>query len=152
MRSLAWALAIVVAGTATSHAQIQRPRVEVTAVPPAAGATTLSLKVSMPKDVHIQSDKPRDPLLISTVLKIAPPSGVRVEKIVFPKPADLKQAGRNDPLAVFGPELTIDVQIAVEEGAAAELVVPAELRYQACNDRLCFPPARASAQWIVKPR
>jgi hypothetical protein len=141
-----------IALTAIAHAQIQRPRVEVAAVTPAPGASTLSLKVSMPKDVHIQSDKPRDPLLIPTALKITPPSGVKVEKIVYPKPTDLKQTGRGEPLAVFGPELTIDVDIAVDEGAAAELVVPAELRYQACNEKLCFPPARATTQWVIRTR
>src|SRR5207247_7680419 len=32
---------------------------------------------------------------------------------------------------------------------AGDLVVPAKLRYQACDANLCYPPATADAQWTI---
>ena len=37
--------------------------------------------------------------------------------------------------------------------AAGDLVVPAHLKYQACDESVCYPPAKADAQWTlaIKP-
>jgi hypothetical protein len=68
--------------------------------------------------------------------------------VTYPPPTDLVQVGRSEPLAVLGPEFTIEVRLSIAVTAATgEVVVPAILRYQACNDALCFPPARATAEW-----
>ena len=150
---------LIVAATAVGvSAQIVRPKAELTpsVVTPAvkAGAPVhVALKVKLPGDVHVQSDKPRDPSLIPTVLTIDAPAGVTLGKIRYPAPRDLKQEGQKLPLAVFGPEFTIDVDLTLEKTAAGDLVVPAHLKYQACNESVCFPPAKADAQWTltVKP-
>jgi len=151
---------LIVAATAVGvSAQIVRPKAELTpsVVTPTvkAGAPVhVALKVKLPGDVHVQSDKPRDPSLIPTVLTIDAPAGVTLGKIRYPSPRDLKQEGQKLPLAVFGPEFTIDVDLTLEKSATAgDLVVPAHLKYQACNESVCFPPAKADAQWTltVKP-
>ena len=132
-------------------AQAGRPRAEVVAVIDSPAATgepaRVSLHVRLPKDVHVQAHEPRDPLLIPTVLTVTAPVGVTVEAIVYPRPTDLAQIGRAEPLSVLGPEFHIDVRLAIVPPAAGELVVPVALRYQACNDAVCFPPARATAEW-----
>ena len=71
------ALALAVAGVS---AQIVRPRAELTPVVEStdvkAGTTVkVSLKVRLPKDVHVQSNTPRDQSLIPTVLTIAAKRG-----------------------------------------------------------------------------
>ena len=56
----------------------------------------------------------------------------------------------SDVLLVNGPEFTIDVRLTLPSTiAAGDLAVPAVLRYQACDDFVCFAPARASTEWIV---
>jgi DsbC/DsbD-like thiol-disulfide interchange protein len=140
-------------GTVTA-AQAQRPRAEVTPVvqtaPIKAGQPArVSLKVTMPKDVHVQANKPRDALLIPTVLSLDPPAGVSVVEVVYPTPTELAQAGRADKLLVLGPEFSIEVRLAVAPGAGASIVLPGVLRYQACNDTLCFPPTRATTEWAL---
>ena len=145
---------LVVAGllAAVPHAVAQpgRPRAEVTPVVESAakaGETVrVTLDVRLPQDAHVQANKPRDPSLIPTVLTVEAPSGVTVEAVTYPPPTDLVQAGRREPLAVLGPAFTIEVRLSIAATAASgEIVVPAVLRYQACNDALCFPPARATA-------
>src|SRR5581483_5050607 len=105
---------LFVAAATLTHAQIVKPKLELTpVVEPASahagGSVKATLKVHLPENVHVQSDKPRDPSLIPTVLKIDAPAGVTVGKITFPAPRDLTQAGQSQPLAVFGPDFTISV-------------------------------------------
>lgn len=146
----------LVAGTAGLFAQGKPPKAEVTAVPSTSPVQSgksarLVLKVQLPKDVHVQSDKPKDPLLIPTELTLKPPAGIVVNRIVYPKATDLVQAGRKEPLAVFSGEFTIEAQVMLAPGVAAgEVIVPAQLRYQACDARLCYAPARAEAQWTLR--
>ena len=49
---------------------------------------------------------------------------------------------------VFEHEFLIGVQVTLGPTVAAgDLVVPARLRYQACNDKMCFSPATAESAW-----
>jgi peroxiredoxin len=127
-----------------------RPAVIVTpsaAATAKAGATAhLSVAVSMPAAIHVQANKPRDPALIPTTLDVRAPKGVTVEKVTYPSPKEFTQAGSKDPLLVYGPEFTVQVDVRVAaDTAAGTLDVPAVLSYQACDERVCFAPARAPA-------
>jgi len=138
------------------YAQANRPRAEVTPVvataqPKAGAPLALSLKVVLPKDVHVQANKPRDPSLIPTVLTLTTPDGVKVDEISYPAPSELAQKDRKETLAVLGPEFSIEIMATLAAGVAAgELKIPAVLRYQACNDSVCFAPTRANAEWVVQ--
>jgi thioredoxin:protein disulfide reductase len=140
---------------AAVFAQAGRPRAEVTPVVETTSvrpgdAVRVSLKIRLPEHVHVQAHEPRDPSLIPTVLTVEAPPGITVEAITYPPPTDLTQAGRRDTLAVLGPEFAIDVRLAVAGTAVVgELAVSAVLRYQACNDRVCFPPARTTTAWVL---
>lgn len=137
-------------------AQMIRPRADVT---PAVdtrdvrpGATVqLSVRVVLPDTLHVQSNTPRDRSLIPTVLTIEPPAGVTVETIAYPEAFDLEQLGQPQPLAVYGHDFTIRVAATlagdVPEG---DLVIPARLRYQACDDKLCYAPATADTSWTLR--
>ena len=100
-----------------------------------------ALTVSLPPGFHVQSNKPRDPSLIATELTIDAPDGVSVKEVVFPTPGNLKLQGADQPLAVFAERFAIGVQFALAPGISqGPIKVPARLRYQACNDKACFPP------------
>ncbi len=116
-----------------------------------AGETErVALRVSLPDGLHTQSNKPRDPLLIPTELTIDAPAGVTVKEVVFPPSTDLKQLGQDQPLAVFEQAFAIGVQLAIAPGVAAgALVVPAHLRYQACDANLCYAPSTATVEWTI---
>jgi thiol:disulfide interchange protein len=117
-----------------------------------AGATIkAALKVALPEGYHVQSDKPRDPTLIATELTINGPEGVTVEELVFPPAEDFKQEGLPEPLLVFEREFVIGVALTLPAGLpAGDLVVPARLRYQACDDKMCYAPTNANTQWTLK--
>jgi DsbC/DsbD-like thiol-disulfide interchange protein len=153
---VATAMVVMTAFASPAHAQLRSMKADVTPGVPEgqvfrAGAKgVVTLRVKLPASVHVQSDKPLDKSLIPTALTIEPPTGVRVEKIVYPVATKLKQEGQPQPLAVFGPDFTITVHLAVASGAAGELIVPARLRYQACDEFMCYPPVRVDTRWTLR--
>ena len=148
-------LAVVLLCSA-AHAQVARPKPNLTSIADAdaarAGANArVALGVVLPAGLHVQSDKPRDPSLIPTVLTVTPPPGVRVVEIVYPTATDLTLSGASQPLAVFGARFAIGVRLAVAPDVPpGDIVIPARFRYQACNDSSCFPPATETTQWTVR--
>jgi thioredoxin:protein disulfide reductase len=150
---LALATALISASPDVARAQLVRPKATVapvveTAGVQAGGSVRVALRVSLPDGFHVQSNKPRDPSLIPTVLSVDPPAGVSGDEVVYPPSSDLNQVGQSQPLAVFERDFAIGVQLKVSAGTAAgEVMVPVHLRYQACDANLCYPPATADAQW-----
>jgi DsbC/DsbD-like thiol-disulfide interchange protein len=148
------AAAIVLAG-ATVHAQLRRPKADITPVTDADGvhageAIRVALRVNLPAGFHVQSDKPRDPSLIPTVLTLNPPRGVGATEIVYPRPTDLPQAGQRQPLAVFEEAFAIGVRLTIDPTLpVGDIIVPVRLRYQACDASSCYAPTSETAQWTL---
>ena len=115
------------------------------------GTIRAALQIALPDGFHVQSNKPRDPSLIPTVLTIDAPAGVTVAEVVFPTPVDLNQVGADQPLAVFEHDFALGVRLTVAPSAPrGDLVVSAHLRYQACNDTTCFAPKTADTEWKLR--
>jgi len=138
------------------HAQLARPKADVTPLVERDGiragtAARVALQVSLPEGLHVQSNKPRDPSLIPTELRVESLSGITVDEIVYPSSTDLEQVGQDQPLAVFEREFAIGVSLALAPTVpVGELVVPVRLRYQACDATVCYAPATAEAQWTLR--
>ncbi len=139
-----------------AHAQLTRPKATVTpyvaANAVAAGSTTrVALEVSLPEGLHVQSDAPRDPSLIPTVLTVDVPEAVTVRHLVYPEPTDFEQEGQPQPLAVFEHEFVTGAELAIAADApSGDMVIPGRLRYQACDDRVCFAPQTATFEWRIR--
>jgi thiol:disulfide interchange protein DsbD len=139
----------------SGNAQFRGPKADVepivgsNAVTPGSTVRAAAL-VRLPETLHVQSDKPRDPSFIATKLTIEPPLGVQVTEIVYPEAKDLVQEGLSEPLTVFDHEFAIGVQFQVAPGTEpGSLNVPAQLRYQACDERMCYAPANADVRWTL---
>jgi thioredoxin:protein disulfide reductase len=114
-------------------------------------STRVALTVSLPDGFHVQSDSPRDPALIATALTVEAPEGVRVTRLIYPHPTDFEQQGQAEPLAVFEHEFVVGAELEIEADVpAGPLVIPARLRYQACDDKVCFRPITATVTWTLQ--
>ncbi len=152
--ALCLAAALVVA-TPAAHAQLRKIPVELVPVvesePVRAGTTVkAAVRVTLPEGLHVQSNKPRDPSLIPTEIELQPPTGVAGVEVVFPKAVDFPQEGLPEPLLVFDREFTIGAQFRLAPSLTpGPQRVPFVLHYQACNDKVCFAPARATGEWTL---
>jgi cytochrome c biogenesis protein CcdA/thiol-disulfide isomerase/thioredoxin len=109
-----------------------------------------ALKVHLPEGYHVNANKPRDPALIPIVLTVDPPAGFTVTEIVYPKAVDLVQRGADQPLAVYEHDFAIGVVFKVARDVSpGEIKVPASLRYQACDETMCYIPTKAPVAWTV---
>ena len=120
----------------------------------APGATVrAAVRVSLAEGLHANANKPRDPSLIPLVLTVNAPAGVTVEEIVYPEPTDLRQENAPQPLSVYEREFAIGVVLRIAPNAApGPLEIPVRLRYQACNEKLCFLPTTVPSAWTPARR
>jgi len=117
-----------------------------------AGDTVrLALQVGIPAGLHLQSNAPRDPALKATTLTFELPDGVKAGETVFPASIDFRLQGSTDLLAVFEGTLTIGSTLTLPASqATGDLTIPARLRYQACDDKVCFAPRTVPVSWTVR--
>jgi DsbC/DsbD-like thiol-disulfide interchange protein len=135
----------------------------VTAVPPEpvavapGGSVRVELRIRVTPGYHINSNKPNSEFLIPTRLKLSPPAGLTPGAIVYPAGKDLTFAfSPKEKLSVYSGDFTVRAELrALGSAPAGSYKVPGELRYQACNDRACFPPTKLPVEFEVtvrKPR
>ena len=139
------------AGSSRRTPRVPQPQVATAgAQSAAAGATArLVLRVSLPAGLHVQSHAPTDENLIGTVLNVTAPDGVSIVDIEYPKAVDFIQG--TQLLTVYESEFDIVVTVRVAAPMPrGPIVIPAELRYQACNDTVCFAPASVRAEWPLQ--
>ena len=101
--------------------------------------------------LHVNSEAPLEDFLIPTVLTLDPPAGIALDGVAWPEPILLEQQGAEKPLAVFEEEFVIGASFAVAADLApGDYVVPGTLRYQACDERMCYIPATAEVDFPVR--
>jgi thioredoxin:protein disulfide reductase len=150
------AMILVLVTGITGRAQFRGPKADVAALVGTDGVRAGesfrgAVQVRLPETLHVQSNAPRDPSFIATALTVEPPAGIRVTEIVYPKAKDLVQEGLEEPLTVFDHEFAIGVVFEVASSVpAGALEIPAKLRYQACDERMCYAPANADVRWSVR--
>ena len=76
--------------------------------------------MALPEGLHVQSDRPRDPSLIPTVLTDGAPCWrPRARSSFIPHPTDFAQQGQAQPLAVFERDFVVGAELEIEPGLPA---------------------------------
>ena len=93
--------------------------------------------------IHVYA--PGNPDYIPVSIAITAPRGVTVETARFPKAEDLFFAALGETLKVYSKPFVVTVPIRADaDGSiAATVALTGVLKYQACDDRVCFPPQSA---------
>ena len=111
------------------------------------------LTATMDAGWHVYSlSTPRPPIATSIALAENPATGPA--KVFQPNPERKLDPNFNSETETFGGNTVFLLRIPVKaEAAAGEVELAAQVRYQACNDRMCLPPVRrtASAALRVEP-
>jgi Disulphide bond corrector protein DsbC len=101
----------------------------------------VKIPVSVRAGYHVNSNTPMEEYLIPLKLTWTATGALRGGDVTYPTPALEKYEFAEKPLSVFtgSIELTAHFQVA-GDAQAGPGAASGRLRYQACNDRACFPP------------
>lgn len=109
-------------------------------------AATQDLKVTVVPGFHVNNDKPRDEFLIP--LKLSWSGPLEAKAIAYPKAEEIKVG--NDTLVVFTGSFVIHTNFKAPESlAAGSTNMTGKLRYQACNNQMCFRPSSVEVKLPV---
>jgi thioredoxin:protein disulfide reductase len=100
---------------------------------------TQTLRVTVLPGFHVNSDKPKDEFLIP--LKLTWTDGpLEAKSVTYPQPEEIR-VGKN-MLLVFTGNFTLETEFkASDQSAPGASIQTGKLRYQACNNEMCFRPA-----------
>jgi DsbC/DsbD-like thiol-disulfide interchange protein len=96
---------------------------------------------SLPDGYHVNSNAPLEEFLKPTRLLLETPEGVSVAEIRYPEPLLFQTRFSAEPLAVYEHRFQVEVTLVVADLAPGDYPLVATLKYQACSDRVCYPPA-----------
>ena len=98
--------------------------------------------LEIPDGYHVNANKPLGKYAIPTTVNIEAPSGVTISPIAFPRAVIRKlKATNNEALAVYEGRAIMRFNVTVPANYSdGWLNLKAKVRYQSCNDDVCFPP------------
>jgi hypothetical protein len=111
----------------------------------------VQLRFKIADGYHINSNQPGSELLIPTKLQLNPPTDIGVGSITYPRGHDLTlELAPGEKLNVYTGEFIITGKVSATRSALpGKYMVHGQLKYQACNDRSCFPPKLAPVEFEI---
>ena len=106
-----------------------------------SGATTLVIDATPQPGIHVYA--PGNPSYIPVSVHVDESAGVQPGKATFPKGETLVFGELKEIVAVYSRPFTIRQALTASAAARQPPTVAGYVRYQACDDRVCFPPANA---------
>jgi thiol:disulfide interchange protein len=117
----------------------------------AAGkSTVLELRFRVIEGYHVNSHTPKQDFLIPTTLKLDAADGVKAGPLEYP--AGKMYSFSFDPtekLDVYAGDFTVKLPVVA---AAGEHTVSGVLRYQACDNAVCYPPKTLPVQVLFRAK
>ncbi|HWW76324.1 MAG TPA: protein-disulfide reductase DsbD domain-containing protein, partial [Pyrinomonadaceae bacterium] len=116
-------------------------------VDPAQQGSTFQAAVVMdiPGGLHVNSNKPLGKYAVPTVVKVEAPRGFRVTPVTYPRGnvRSFNFGGSGaERLAVYEGRAVFRFNVSVPAGHPLGVeTVRVSVRFQSCNDEVCFPPA-----------
>jgi hypothetical protein len=115
-------------------------------------SSTVPLAFNVAGGYHINSNKPKSDYLIPTALKVEATTDIVIGKTTYPDGQDMSFAfAPDEKLNVYTGDFKIEVLVrplrSVQPG---KYVVRGSLRYQACDNKACYPPKNLPVSFDVK--
>ena len=152
---LAMGLLVFSGGIGSQVAAQSAPHINVTASASnhkVSRGRTLRATVTMeiPGGYHVNSARPLEKFLIPTSLKVSAPDGIRIGPVAYPRAVLRKFKFSKNDVSVYEGRAVMRFNVTVPPGTstgAKELKL--YLRYQSCNDEVCFPPqTKELSLWV----
>lgn len=114
-------------------------------------SATVKLIFRVNPGFHINSNKPNSELLIPTSLKLSPPSEVMIANVTYPAGEQITfPFSPDEKLSVYSGDFPVTALVRTAKGTpTGRFRVHGEIKFQACNDRQCFPPKSTPIEFDV---
>lgn len=98
------------------------------------------VRLTIKEGYHINANPPSQ-YQIATQLTVEQSEGITTGQPKYPASLTKKFSFSEQPLAVYEKEATISVPVNAQAGVVkGERSIPARVRFQACDDQVCYPP------------
>ena len=138
--------------TAAPAAQLMREEhanlteAAVAATPLVRGQTVrAAVALEVEAALHVNANPPTFDYLIPVTLEIEGPAGVSLAGTFYPDAEQVEFPYADEPLAVYEGTVIIGMELVIAADAPlGSQHLELSVRYQACNDRACFAPTKAT--------
>jgi DsbC/DsbD-like thiol-disulfide interchange protein len=104
----------------------------------------LALRFHVADGFHVNSHTPKSELLIPTALTLSAADGVKAGALTYPAGKEFSFSfDPSEKLDVYAGDFTVKLPVVA---AAGEHTVAGTLKYQACDNRACYPPKTVPVQ------
>jgi DsbC/DsbD-like thiol-disulfide interchange protein len=109
--------------------------------------------MEIPSGFHVNSSRPLEKFLIPTQLQVEVPAGVKVSAVSYPRALLRKLKFSKNRVAVYEGRAMMRFNVTVPASYGSDSTeLRARLKYQACNDEVCFPPQSREISIPVRVR
>jgi thiol:disulfide interchange protein DsbD len=116
----------------------------------AGGTAEASLSITIRPGWHINANPPSPDYMVATTLAIPAAEGLSPGTPQYPAPKALKVGFEESPLLVYGDQVVIRLPLTAGPAAGnGPHRLAGKLRFQACNDQVCLPPASVPVELAV---
>ena len=114
----------------------------------AAGAKlALFVDVTPKPGIHVYAPGSKD--YIPITVKLNAPPEIKAGKVAYPKSEMMTFADEKVPVFQKPFRLTQDVTLDKSAKSGSTVTVSGTVHYQACDDRVCYPPESSPVSWTV---
>jgi thiol:disulfide interchange protein DsbD len=110
-------------------------------------AVSLFLDIVPNKGIHVYAPGAKD--YVPIIVKMDAQSGVTFADLKYPKSEMVDFAGDKVPVYQQAFRLVEEVTVGREAKAGRTLTLTGSVKYQACDDRVCFIPATVPVRWTL---
>jgi DsbC/DsbD-like thiol-disulfide interchange protein len=139
-------LAVLVQGPATKPIETAHLTMAASATP-AGKKVTLALDVTPKPKMHVYS--PGQEGVIAISLTLDPNPVVTAAKAKYPVGEKLFMPALNETQLVYGKPFRITQDVTVTSRSGAPLIIKGTVRYQACDDKICYRPVTIPVEWNI---
>ena len=147
---------LLIASLAQAQEIASGPSVKLLSAPPLTvtrgkpASSTLRFRVA--EGYHINSNKPKGEFLIPTALKLNAPTDLIVSRVTYPVGQEMAfEFSPAEPLSVYSGTFEVTVMVRpLVSVLPGKYTMRGNLRYQACDNRACYPPKNLPVEYSVK--
>ncbi|NJM53438.1 MAG: hypothetical protein HC846_08625 [Blastocatellia bacterium] len=101
-----------------------------------------SIILSIPKELHINSNKPTSEFMIPTEIELSSKEAKNL-KAIYPKGKNLKFEFSEEAINVYEGKTMIPITFSIPKSLKSKMInIRALVTYQACSNEVCYPPQK----------